>query len=150
MAGRSFRSVWRQQNSGPRPESGLSDELAKEHHKLGWLAKVSDCASWSSHWSSGFEIIPPDCDCDGAVGQTSGPMVQSPDVWRRNDPQVVVRANRLCSALFGSAGLIVCLKRMAIKEQSDDGLGLEAYCDYVECEAKSWFKVGSLSSRAQV
>lgn len=56
------RSVWRQQNlvhvRSQGPESGLRDELAKEHHRLGWLGKVSECASWSSHWSSGFEIIP--------------------------------------------------------------------------------------------
>jgi hypothetical protein len=31
---------------------------------------------------------PPDCDCDGAVGQTSGPIVQS-GCLAQDDPQVV-------------------------------------------------------------
>lgn len=74
---------------------------------------------------------PPDCDCDGAVGQTWEPMVQS----------LCLDAERSASsgsgepvrpALFGSAGLIVCLKRMAIKVQPDDGFWLEAYCDHIQ------------------
>lgn len=47
--------------SGARPRSGLSDELAIDDHqvhKLGWVAKVSESGSWSSHWSRGFEINP--------------------------------------------------------------------------------------------
>lgn len=47
--------------SGARQRSGLSDELAIEDHqlhKLGWVAKVSESGSWSSHWSRGFEINP--------------------------------------------------------------------------------------------
>lgn len=71
------RSCLAPAKSGARPRSGLSDELAKEHHKLGWLANVSGSGSWSSHWSSGFEINPQERDCDGAVGQTLRPMVQS-------------------------------------------------------------------------
>lgn len=36
----------------------------------------------------------------------------------------------VCFALFGPVGLILSLKRMAIKEQPGDGFGLEARCDH--------------------
>lgn len=43
----------------------------------------------------------------------------------------------VCFALFGSVGLIVCLKRMAVKEQPDDGFEPGAHCDHIECLVES-------------